>query len=230
MLIKNANVQTETSWIKIWMVLRIQLTRNQWRHFPFWRCFWFCKLGHSKITINCHQALLMLSLTGSMTLALLVSTMEPKSLEPKSKVTVPKSISQHNNSSLESCWIAHISICSIFFQLEKWVSFEIMTSKTDLMAWWTHPTWRICECILVALDSISNPKRPYFSRVLSLGLSLNHLQNEFKGDSDVGEIVMLVTLWWWLIFSMYYIGRQHLRLVTNTFGLQHPSPTSMLPI
>ena len=24
------------------------------------------------------------------------------------------------------------------------------------------------------------------------------------------------------IFSMYYIGHQHLKLVTNTFGLQHP--------
>ena len=31
------------------------------------------------------------------------------------------------------------------------------------------------------------------------------------------------------IFSMYLIGHQHLKLVTNTFGLQHPSPTSMSP-
>ena len=66
--------------------------------------------------------------------------------------------------------------------------------------------------------------------------------------------VMLVTslcwwlFWWWLIwdvggriiiwttffvmlviFSMYFIGHQHLKLVTNTFDLQHSSPTSMLP-
>jgi len=74
-----------------------------------------------------------------------------------------------------------------------------------------------------------------------------------KGDIDVGDIVMLVTLWWWLIWdvggriimlatffryvgdflnvlnwsSTSGIGHQHLKLVTNTFGLQHPSPTSM---
>ena len=66
------------------------------------------------------------------------------------------------------------------------------------------------------------------------------------GDSDVGDIVMLVTLWWWLIsdagvFFLYvgdflnvlnrspksWMGHQHLKLVTNPFGLQHPSPTSM---
>ena len=73
------------------------------------------------------------------------------------------------------------------------------------------------------------------------------------GDSNVGDIVMLVTLWWWLIsdvgwqnhyvgdFFRYvgdffnvsnrsptsWIGHQHLKLVTNTFDLQHPSPTSM---
>ena len=32
-----------------------------------------------------------------------------------------------------------------------------------------------------------------------------------------------------VIFSMCEIGHQHLKLVTNTFGLQHPSPISMLP-
>ena len=73
-----------------------------------------------------------------------------------------------------------------------------------------------------------------------------------QDDSDVGDIVMLVTLWWWLIsdvggriimlaiFSLYWwfsqrinrssaswIGHQYLKFVTNTFGLQHPSPTSM---
>ena len=67
------------------------------------------------------------------------------------------------------------------------------------------------------------------------------------GDSDVGDIVMLATsLCWWLIsdvggkiimlatffvmlvtFSVYKIGHQHLKIITNTFGLQHPSPTSM---
>ena len=65
-------------------------------------------------------------------------------------------------------------------------------------------------------------------------------------NRDVGEIVMLVILWWWLIwnvgdriiklatffvilviFSMYQISHQHLKLVTNTFDLQHLSPTSM---
>ena len=67
------------------------------------------------------------------------------------------------------------------------------------------------------------------------------------GDSDVSDIVMLVTLWWWLIwdvgcrniilatffvmlviFSMYQIGHEHLKPVTNTFGLQHPSPTTII--
>ena len=30
-------------------------------------------------------------------------------------------------------------------------------------------------------------------------------------------------------FAMYKIGPQHFKLVTNTFGLQHASPTSILP-
>ena len=78
------------------------------------------------------------------------------------------------------------------------------------------------------------------------------------GDSDVGDIGMLVTsVCWWLydgdLFKMLvaeslcwwfsqciksvtnilnqsltsWIGHQHLKLVNNTFGLQHPSPTSM---
>ena len=46
-----------------------------------------------------------------------------------------------------------------------------------------------------------------------------------NGDSDVGDIVMLVTLWGRLIWDVG--GR--INLVTNTFSLQHPSPTSMLP-
>ena len=33
-----------------------------------------------------------------------------------------------------------------------------------------------------------------------------------------------------MIFSVYWICHQHLKLVTNTFGLQHPSPTSMSPM
>jgi len=63
-----------------------------------------------------------------------------------------------------------------------------------------------------------------------------------NGDSDVGDIVMLVTLGlpisdngdkfimmatffvMLVIFPMYKIG--HLKLVTNTFDLQHPSPPS----
>ena len=69
------------------------------------------------------------------------------------------------------------------------------------------------------------------------------------GDSDVGDIVMLVTLWWWPIWQNHYvsdffryvgdfsnilnrsstssIGHQYLKLVTITFGLQHPTSTSM---
>ena len=48
---------------------------------------------------------------------------------------------------------------------------------------------------------------------------------------DDGErFKMLVTesICWWR-FSLYYIGHKHLKLVTNTFRLQHPSPTSMPP-
>ena len=50
----------------------------------------------------------------------------------------------------------------------------------------------------------------------------------FWGDSDVGDIDMLVTLWWWLIsdvFSMYYIGHQHPESVTNISNL---SPTHLV--
>ena len=146
-LIKNANVQTETIWIKIWMILKIQLTRNQRRPFPFWRCFWFCKFGHSKITIDSHQALFMLLPTGSMTLALLVwyhgtEILGTEILGNEILGTVPKSISQHNNSSLESCWIAHRSICWTVFQLRIILTFlpeclrssEIMNLKTYRMA------------------------------------------------------------------------------------------------
>ena len=75
------------------------------------------------------------------------------------------------------------------------------------------------------------------------------------GDRDVDDIVMLVTLWWWLISDVggrinsqmltfryvadflnvlnrsprSWIGHQHPKVITNTFGLQHPSPTSMWP-
>ena len=72
----------------------------------------------------------------------------------------------------------------------------------------------------------------------------------FLCNSDVGDIVMLVTLWWRLIwdvgrriimlatfFVMFsnlfnrsptsWIGHQHLKLVANTFDLQNPSPTSL---
>ena len=72
------------------------------------------------------------------------------------------------------------------------------------------------------------------SRLLSQKLSAYGLK---LGDSDVGDIVMLMTLWWWVtigdrfemlvIFLMYEIGHQHLRLITNSFGLEHPSPTLM---
>ena len=44
-------------------------------------------------------------------------------------------------------------------------------------------------------------------------------QNHYVGDF----FVMLV------MFSMYQIGHQHLKLVTNTCCLPHPSPTSMSP-
>ena len=53
------------------------------------------------------------------------------------------------------------------------------------------------------------------------------------GDSDVGDIVMLVTLWWWLISDVdgrifmlatffRYDGHQHPESVTNISNL---SPT-----
>ena len=53
------------------------------------------------------------------------------------------------------------------------------------------------------------------------------------GDSDVGDIAMLVTLWWWLIWN---VGDRIIMLatffscscffnVTNTFGPQQQSPT-----
>ena len=78
------------------------------------------------------------------------------------------------------------------------------------------------------------------------------LKSNKNGYSDVGDNVMSVTLWWWQIldigdrFNMLgtifvmlvilsvsnwsprsKIGHQHLKVVTNTFRLQHPSPTSM---
>ena len=53
-----------------------------------------------------------------------------------------------------------------------------------------------------------------------------YLQN---GHIDVGDRnIMLATFFGMLvIFSMYEINHQHLKLVTNTFALQHPSPTSI---
>ena len=50
-----------------------------------------------------------------------------------------------------------------------------------------------------------------------------------EGDSDVGDrIIMLATFFVMLvIFPIYQIGHQHFKRVTNTFGLQYPSPISM---
>ena len=74
---------------------------------------------------------------------------------------------------------------------------------------------------------------------MAWSVAIGHLLKYYYGDSDVGDIVMLVTLWWWLIWdvgdflyvlnrsSTFWIGHQHLKIVTNTFGLQHLSPTSM---
>ena len=59
---------------------------------------------------------------------------------------------------------------------------------------------------------------------------------KLKGDSDVGDIVMMVTdsrCWWQNHYDGDFIrydlliGHQNLKPVNNTFGLQHPSPTSM---
>ena len=47
-------------------------------------------------------------------------------------------------------------------------------------------------------------------------------------DGDCIQMLMADSLSW--IFSLYLIGHQHLKLVTNTFHLQHPSPTLMQPI
>ena len=44
----------------------------------------------------------------------------------------------------------------------------------------------------------------------------------FDGDSDVGDL-MLVTI----CDQKGQNGHQHLIVLTNTFRLQHPSPTSM---
>ena len=41
--------------------------------------------------------------------------------------------------------------------------------------------------------------------------------------------MMVADLRCWRLFSMYKIGHQHLKLVTNTFCLQHLSLTSMSP-
>ena len=57
-----------------------------------------------------------------------------------------------------------------------------------------------------------------------------HLSPTSMWPSDVADKVMVVMA----TFSMYLIGHQHLKSVTNnlntkTFCLQHPSPTSMSP-
>ena len=51
-------------------------------------------------------------------------------------------------------------------------------------------------------------------------------QNHYVGDffRYVGDFLNLLNR-----SPTSCIGHQHLKLVTNTFGLQHPSPTSMLP-
>ena len=51
-------------------------------------------------------------------------------------------------------------------------------------------------------------------------------QNHYVGDffPYVGDFLNVLN---WSPTS--WIGHQNLKLVTNTFGLQHPSPTSMLP-
>ena len=54
---------------------------------------------------------------------------------------------------------------------------------------------------------------------------------ENSGDSDVGNFFRYVGDFLNVLNRppTYWIGHQHLKLVTNTFGLQYLSPTSMEP-
>ena len=104
--------------------------------------------------------------------------------------------------------------------------------------------------IVLTLNVITNPYHKSVSLHSTIHFKFSTMIS--YGYSDVGDIVMLVTLWWWpiwdvgdriimlVIFSLCWcfsnvlnrsptswIGHQHLKLVTNSIGLQHPSPTSM---
>ena len=63
-------------------------------------------------------------------------------------------------------------------------------------------------------------------------------------EINLVTVMLMTSLCWWLYVGDFFryggdffnvlnrsptswIGHQHLKLVTNTFGLQHPSPTSM---
>ena len=78
-------------------------------------------------------------------------------------------------------------------------------------------------------------------RVFKIVAEFKHVSSS---DSDVGDIVMLMTLWWWLIwdigsrivmlatffimlviFSMYLIGHQHPEPITDILNL---SPTHLV--
>lgn len=59
-------------------------------------------------------------------------------------------------------------------------------------------------------ESSSNSLWLSFSKILEFSQVVDYV--ELQGDSDVGDIVMLVTLWWWLIWD---VDGKIIKSVTN---------------
>ena len=138
-----------------------------------------------------------------------------------------------------SKWQGHMTGSHVTWRTDKFLKWNTNLCFQN----WIHQMsceywvkWNPFDRIFLLLPISSLPRQYNFPE-FSFGTRM--------GDSDVGDIVMLMTLWWWRIsdfggnFFRYvcdfhnvfnqspasWIGNQHLKLVTNTFCLRYPSPT-----
>ena len=154
-----------------------------------------------------------------------------------------------------------LSNLSHFSEVWKFISTKVIPKSCMYCCWWHH----VDDIFLIVMKVthfefisyinsgdivILATRKQFVCYGMTILVTYPTWRGQIQGDSDVGDIFMLVTLRWWLIsdvggrnimFFRYvgdflnvlnrsattWIDHQHFKLVTNTFGLQHPSPTSM---
>ena len=125
---------------------------------------------------------------------------------------------------VEKWWRSSILVLETVYVV---YNFEVMVTDSF--------NWKGANNMILSIKSLYG----HHQQVTNITLSPKSLSFQYiSGDSDVTDII-LVTLWWlrywWQnqyvgYFPKYWIGHQHLKLVTNTFHLQQPSPTSLDPL